>query len=184
VDAPLTEEDLSTAVSGNGLAAEKIYRSLAPQVLGYLKTKGLEDPEGAAQEVFFTVFRKLHTVTGGVQGLRTFTFSVAHARAVDATRSRSRQPQLAEYDPDTDVRTSDSAEQLALAGLGSDVEWLLGALNPDQREVLSLRIIADLPIDQVARIMGKSEGSVKQLQRRALAKLKDLAMDSQVGDAR
>ncbi len=184
MDAMLTEDDLSTAVAGSGPAAEKIYRSLAPQVLGYLRTKGLEDPEGTTQDVFLTVFRKLDSVTGGVEGLRTFTFSVAHARAVDASRKRARQPHVAEYDPDMDLRTSESAEQLALAGLGGDTEWLLGTLNPDQREVLSLRIIADLPIEQVARIMGRSEGSVKQLQRRALAKLKELVMDSHVGEAR
>ena len=66
---------------------------------------------------------------------------------------------------------------------GGDVVQLLQALNPDQREVLSLRIVADLPIDQVARVMGKSEGSVKQLQRRALAKLKDMVIGSKVGGA-
>lgn len=37
-------------------------------------------------------FGKLPNLTGGVIGLRTFTFSVAHARLVDALRKQSRRP--------------------------------------------------------------------------------------------
>jgi RNA polymerase sigma factor (sigma-70 family) len=183
VDGLLTDKDLSAAVSGDGRSAEKIYRSLSPKVMGYLQARGVEDIEAVAQEVFLTVFQKLDNVTGGVAGLKTFTFSVAHARVVDAARARARHPHLAEYDPDFDTRTVSSAEQVVVDRSGGDTVQLLQTLNPDQREVLSLRIVAGLPIDQVARVMGKSEGSVKQLQRRALAKLKDLVVGSQVGGA-
>lgn len=170
----LTDGDVSAAASGSGPAANKIYRSLSPQVLGYLTARGLEDPEAATQEVFLTLFEKLATVTGGAEGLRTFAFSIAHARAVDAARRRARRPVPAVYDPDTDLRTSASAEELVLERAGGDAVGLLAALKPDQREVLSLRIIADLPVEQVARIMGRSEGSVKQLQRRGLGALRKL----------
>jgi RNA polymerase sigma factor (sigma-70 family) len=174
VESLLTDGDVSAAASGSGPAANRIYRILSPQVFGYLTARGLEDPEAATQEVFLTLFEKLPTITGGAQGLRTFAFSVAHARSVDAARHRSRRPEPAAYDPDTDVRTSASAGELVLDRAGGDAVGLLAALNPDQREVLSLRIIADLPVDQVARIMGRSEGSVKQLQRRALGSLRKL----------
>jgi len=49
---------------------------------------------------------------------------------------------------------------------------LLAALKTEHREVLLLRIVADLPLEQVAKVMGKSVGSVKQLQRRALLALR------------
>lgn len=54
-----------------------------------------------------------------------------------------------------------------------EVLELLGVLGEDQKEVLSLRIIADLTVEQVAEIMGKSAGAVKQLQRRALDRLRE-----------
>ena len=50
---------------------------------------------------------------------------------------------------------------------------ILSSLREDQREVILLRVVADLPLDQVAKVMGKSIGSVKQLQRRALLALGD-----------
>jgi RNA polymerase sigma-70 factor (ECF subfamily) len=49
---------------------------------------------------------------------------------------------------------------------------MLDALPPDQRDVLTLRIVADLPIDQVALILGKRPDAVKQLQRRGLERLR------------
>jgi RNA polymerase sigma-70 factor (ECF subfamily) len=44
----------------------------------------------------------------------------------------------------------------------------LWTLTPDQREVLVLRFVADLPLDDVARITHRRTGAVKALQHRAL----------------
>lgn len=180
MDGTLTDTDLSSAVDGDPAASSRIYRELAPKVLGYLTARGVEDAEAVMQDVFLALFGKLRSITGGIQGLRTLAFSIAHARAVDATRRRAGQPQLGEYDPEADPRTSGSAEAVALDAMGGDVLQLLHRLKPDQRDVLALRIVADLPIDRVAGIMGRSEGSVKQLQRRALANLKNLVADGRV----
>jgi RNA polymerase sigma-70 factor (ECF subfamily) len=44
---------------------------------------------------------------------------------------------------------------------------------PDaQREVIALRVIADLPLTEVAAVLGKRVGAVKSLQHRALAALR------------
>ena len=47
----------------------------------------------------------------------------------------------------------------------------LRELSPDQREVLLLRMAADLTAPEVARILNKSTEAVKALQRRGLASL-------------
>jgi RNA polymerase sigma-70 factor (ECF subfamily) len=49
---------------------------------------------------------------------------------------------------------------------------LLAVLSPDQREVVLLRIVADLSVEEVGRMLGKSEGAIKALQHRALAALR------------
>jgi RNA polymerase sigma-70 factor (ECF subfamily) len=57
---------------------------------------------------------------------------------------------------------------------GVDVE-LIGALDqltPDQRQIVTLRFVADLPLRDVARITGRRVGAVKALQARALANLR------------
>lgn len=151
-----------------------VYRAFAGQVLGYLTVKGVSDPEAVTQDVFLAVLPRVETITGGVGGLRTFVFSVAHARMVDDHRRQSRAPEQHEFEPERDTRQSSSAEAEAMDRVAPrEVLDLLDLLREDQREVLSLRIVAGLTVDQAAEIMGKSQGAVKQLQRRALDALRE-----------
>jgi RNA polymerase sigma-70 factor (ECF subfamily) len=45
-------------------------------------------------------------------------------------------------------------------------------LTPDQREVLALRFVADLALEDVARLTKRSVGATKSLQHRALHNLR------------
>ena len=51
---------------------------------------------------------------------------------------------------------------------------MLERLGEDQRSVITLRILGDLTIEQTAEILGKTTGSVKQLQRRGLLTLRSM----------
>ncbi len=153
-----------------------VYRTYASQVLGYLAARGVEDPEAAMQEVFLSVLPRLDTIRGGAAGLRTFIFSVAHARMVDDHRRQSRTPGRLPFEPELDQREDSSAETGALERISPrEVMGLLDGLAQDQREVLALRLVAGLTVEQTAEAMGKSAGAVKQLQRRALGKLRELS---------
>jgi RNA polymerase sigma-70 factor (ECF subfamily) len=104
--------------------------------------------------------------------------SVAHARMVDDARRRRRQPPLHEYDPAGDPRVAASAEYEAIASISAaGIVELLDELPADQRDVLALRIVADLSIDAVAEIIHRSPGAVKQLQRRGLLGLRRLVLE-------
>lgn len=169
----ITDEVVSAAQAGDTAALRAIYRELSPVVVGYLTAKGVADPEAVTSDVFVSVLQRLDTITGGAVGLRRFVMSVAHARLVDETRRRRRQPIATQYLAETDARVSDSAEQAALSELDRlHLVALLRRLPESQREVLMLRVVADLPIDEVAHIVGRSAGAVKQLQRRGLLTLR------------
>jgi RNA polymerase sigma factor (sigma-70 family) len=151
-----------------------VYRTYAAQVLGYLTARGVEDPEAAMQEVFLAVLPRLESVTGGVAGLRTFVFSVAHARMVDDHRRRRRVPVELPFEPDLDGREESSAEDEVMERISPlEVQDLFSVLPDEQREVITLRLVAGLTIEQSAEVMGKSSGAVKQLQRRALIRLRE-----------
>jgi RNA polymerase sigma-70 factor (ECF subfamily) len=170
--APL-EDALRAAQAGEAWAARVLYDELAPRVVGYLRAKGAAEPEDLTSEVFLTVFGRLGTVTGGVEGLRTFTFSVAHARLVDEIRRRARREPTTTYDAEHDPRTSDAAEEESMLAMqNARVRALLDTLAPDQRDVLVLRILADLSVEQVAEVLRTSQGAVRQRQRRGLLALR------------
>ncbi len=167
------EDALPAAQLQQAWALRIVYDALAPQVHGYLRARGAVEPDELTNDVFLAVFNALPTLTGGVSGLRSFTFSVAHARLVDTLRRQNRRPDDLPYESDRDTRKSDSAEDDALSHTSAErAAQLLERLPEDQRTVLALRIIADLSLDEVAAAIGRSQGAVKQLQRRALIALK------------
>jgi RNA polymerase sigma-70 factor (ECF subfamily) len=169
------------AVSGDPDAFRQVYDALSPRVLRYLQSRGVEDPEGMVSEVFLAVHPRLPELTGGATGLRTLVFSVAHARAVDDARRRSRRPSNFPYDPEYDDRVTGSAEQIAVVSLEAErAVALMQRLNEDQRTVVTLRIIGDLSLEQTAEVTGKTVASVKQLQRRGLVRLRSLMAESEV----
>jgi RNA polymerase sigma factor (sigma-70 family) len=180
-DRGITDEVVAAAQQGDVRAFRVVYDNLAGAVLGYLRAKGVADPEAVTSDVFLTVWPKLGAVTGGAAGLRKLVFAIAHARMVDEYRARSRRPMAAEYEPETDTRTVASAEEDAQIALGTArVIETLAILPDEQREVLTLRIVADLPLDHVAEIVGKSVGAVKQLQRRALITIRQAIEERRV----
>ena len=165
----LDDTVVRAACAGDGPALRAMYLALAPAVRGYLRARGAAAPDGLTGEVFLGVLPRLPGLTDGATGLRKLVFSVAHARLVDEFRQRARQPEIVEYDIALDTRVSESAEAAALSRVAEqEVRQVLGRLPDDQREVLVLRLVADLSIEAVAEIMQRSPGAVKQLQRRAL----------------
>lgn len=170
----LTDEALQALQGNDAELFSAVYQAYAGQVLGYLSAKGVHDPEAVTQDVFLAVLPRIHTISGGVKGLRTFVFSVAHARMVDDHRRQGRAPEHREFEAELDTREVLSAEAEAMDRVApGEVLALLEFLAEEQREVLSLRIVAGLTVDQIAEIMGKSQGAVKQLQRRALNALRE-----------
>jgi RNA polymerase sigma factor (sigma-70 family) len=112
-----------------------------------------------------------HTTT---ESAKPPIFTIAHARVVDHYRKKARTPVSISYIAEADERSTASAEQRVVDDARhSSVVNMLDVLSDDQREVMLLRVVADLPIENVATIMGRTTGSVKQLQRRALIALRD-----------
>jgi RNA polymerase sigma factor (sigma-70 family) len=165
--------DVDAARAGSVAAFERLYRSTAPSVAGYLRWHGASDPEGLANEVFLQVHRNLAGFVGDGERFRSWLFTVAHHRMIDDRRQMSRRPRIDDGTEVDEAALVGDVESDALAELGHDrLHALLETLSPDQRSVLLLRVVADLPIDAVATALGKRPGAIKALQHRALASLR------------
>jgi RNA polymerase sigma-70 factor, ECF subfamily len=164
---------LEAAREGDEAAWEELYGGLAPAVLGYLRANGAPDPEDVLGEVFLQVARDIPRFEGEEPGFRSWVFTIAHHRLIDARRHTARRPvELSAEPPEPGEHADDAAEQ-ALAQIGLDeVTRILETLSPDQREVLLLRVVGDLTVEDTAEAVGKRPGAVKALQRRGLAAVK------------
>ncbi len=168
------DDVLAAAQAGAAWAFETLYRDLAPTVTGYLRLHGAAEPDDLASETFLGVFTGLAGFRGDEEALRSWVFTIAHRRLIDDWRRRSRRPQLADDAADLTVLAGGDAEDDALVRVGTDdVHRLCAVLPDDQRSVLLMRVLADLTVEQIASVMGRSVGSVKALQRRGLRSLRE-----------
>jgi len=166
---------IDAARRGEAWALTEIWQRFAPAVTGYLRGRGAAEPEDLTSDVFVAVFERIRSFRGDESDLRAFVFTIAHHRLVDDLRRRSRRGPTVEYDAATDERASGSAEDEALTALHTQrVHALLAQLSADQRDVLLMRVVGDLSLEQTAAALGKRVGAVKALQHRALAALRRL----------
>jgi RNA polymerase sigma factor (sigma-70 family) len=172
---------LERARAGSDVAFEAVFHELAPSVAGYLRLNGATEVDELTNEVFAQVHRGLPRFSGDWGGFRSWVFTIAHHRMVDEARRARRRPLLAQVEVSEEAALGD-AESEALDALSD--EWLhrlLSVLSEDQRQVLLIRIVADLPLEEAAVTLGKTVGAVKSLQHRALASLRRVLDQEEVG---
>ncbi|GGL01076.1 hypothetical protein GCM10007382_21300 [Salinibacterium xinjiangense] len=164
---------LAAAQSGAAWASATLWREYAPSVVGFARGRGARDPDDLASDVFLAVFDTLSTFTGTESEFRSYLFSIAYRRVVDEMRQRSRRGEPAQWLPENDLRSEPSAEDAAdLRSSDESVLALFDFLPVDQRNVMVLRIVSDLTIEQIADVLGKKTGAVKSLQKRAIDSLR------------
>jgi RNA polymerase sigma factor (sigma-70 family) len=164
------DDRVRAALAGDADAWSQLYYDVAPILIAYLRAQRLRDPEDVAGEVLLEVVRDLHRFTGDRQHFRSWVLAIAHHRLLDARRREQRRPSvpMAPHELAPTLAPDDpEADAIATVGFGA-LEPALQTLTDDQRSVLLLRVIGDLSIAEVARITGKRNGAVKQLQRRAV----------------
>lgn len=168
------DELLGAARQGSPAAFDTLYRSLAGRVCGYLRMHGAPEPEDLTSELFLRVFDRLESFVGDETQFRAWVFTIAHRLLIDDRRRRGCRPQTTHFaETSESTLVGGNAEHEALGSLDRQaVAETLASLPKDQRDVLMLRVLGDLSIDEVARALDKRPGAVKQLQRRGIARLR------------
>ena len=144
---------------------DKIYRYVA------LRIGDRAEAEDITQQVFLKALQSIASFRWKGIPFSAWLFRIAHNQVIDYQRKRTKQ---ATVPIDESVVSSSNDPQL-LVEQKLNIEQLLSAakrLTEVQREVISLRFAGELPIAQVAKIMGKSEGAVKALQHSAIVALR------------
>jgi RNA polymerase sigma-70 factor, ECF subfamily len=163
--------------SGDREAIAAVYLAVAPGLRGFLRRRvgHGEVADDLVEQTFLELIEGGHRLRGGGRSLRAWLFRAARNNLDDWRRRAER-------------RSDHELRDHHLAGLTAPVhhdpsevvdhdpvlEAALRQLTPAQREVLELRLVADLPVADVASMTGRSAGAVKLLQHRALRRLAGL----------
>ena len=172
---PVDREDfaevLARAQAGDEAAFSRLWLDLNPRLVRYLRMEPGRQAEDLAAETWVSVVKGLKRFRGDETAWHAWVFTTARRRALDDARRRARRPQTsgpdaldhlaARPDPRPSDGTNGAAEALRL----------LSTLPPLQAEVLALRVLAELPVDTVAAMLGRSPGAVRVAAHRGLRTL-------------
>jgi len=144
---------------------DRIYRYVV------LKIGNKMAAEDITQQVFLNALQSISAFKWKGTPFSAWLFRIAHNQVVDYLRRKTKK---ATVPLDESLASGNSDPKLA-AEQNLDIERLVSAtkrLTKAQQEVISLRFAGGLPIAQVAKVMGKSEGAVKALQHSAIVFLR------------
>jgi RNA polymerase sigma factor (sigma-70 family) len=162
---------LAAARSGEGWAFARLFESLVRPVASFLRGGGADDPDGATNEVFLRAFRGIGRFEGDEERFRSWVLTIAHHLLIDERRRAARRARVVPLDDHQEPSVDD--DTAAVLG-DARVRRLLHDLAPDQRDVVLLRIVSDLSIEDTAAVLGKKPNAVKQLQHRAMRALRTM----------
>lgn len=167
---------LLAAQEGGEWAFAVLYRDLNPRLVRYLGAKAPGMGDDLAAETWLAAARNLASFQGDEAAFRGWLFTIARRRLVQHWRDSARRPSTPS-DPEsfTELKASDDPETEGMAGVSAreTARAIAAALPADQADVVLLRMLAGLDVDQVAEILGKRPGTVRVLQHRALRRLSE-----------
>ncbi len=172
---PASDRAVGRAQRGEVDAVGALYDQHREAVFRYVRSRvgDLHTADDLTGEVFKRMLIGLPRYRPTGLPFRAWLFRIARNLLIDHYRRESR----------VDLRPLDEAEQAGVAAPDpaplverqaalDQVYAALAELDPLQREVLTLRFLSGLSLRETAQALGRTEDSIKALQRRGLAGLR------------
>ena len=179
-----SEESLvRQAIDGSQSAFTQLYDEQVDKVYRYIyfRVSNRVEAEDLTQEVFIKALHGIGSYKWRDVPFTSWLFRIAHNQVVDHLRRQAREKR-ATLDEATAV--VDEGDPVVMVEQKSEIEELTRALKKlpsAQQEVISLRFIAGMPVAEVAKTLGKSEGTVKALQFNGTASLRKFLVGAENG---
>ena len=164
------------SVSRDREAFAQLFDLFAPKVKSFMMRKGTssEMAEDLVQETMITVWSKAALYSPERGGVATWIFTIARNLRIDRLR-REKTSLYTDID-DYDAESNDAAQDDALGRLQEDshVAKALSQIPEEQRELLILSYVDDLPQSEIAAKLQIPLGTVKSRMRLAYRRMRKL----------
>jgi RNA polymerase sigma-70 factor (ECF subfamily) len=176
----MNDRELMEGLVGHDRTAGEVFvnryqKRLFKFFLGWVGNR--EDALDLTQEVLVRVYQKANTYNGDAP-LSAWVFRVARNLHLDQRRKRNfkvnqRSVNIEDIAPGRLSRRELQPERVfAKKELVQEVSRAIDLLPPRQREVVRLRLLGELKLDEIAETVGLSVGGVKSTLHNALARLR------------
>jgi RNA polymerase sigma-70 factor (ECF subfamily) len=174
------DEVLAAAQDGAQWAVAVLWHELHPRLLRFLRGLDPSAAEDVEADTWLSAARDLGTFHGDDRQFRAWMFTIARNRLIDWRRREARRRSVAVSPEVLGERAAvDDPAGLALDVVRADaaVALVRSCLPRDQAEVILLRVLGGLEVDEVAAIVRKRPGNVRVLQHRGLRRLAERIAD-------
>jgi RNA polymerase sigma-70 factor (ECF subfamily) len=168
-------ELMSRIASNQDRAAFKLlFQYFAPRIKGLMLKSGSsqELAEDIAQTVMLTVWNKVSLFAPERGSVSAWIFTIARNARVDRLRRGSSQPYLDIDDIELASQEPGSEELVFTGQRAQKIAEAIRGLPPEQREIIELAFVQDIPQSEIAQKMSVPLGTVKSRLRLAYAKLR------------
>lgn len=168
---PIPEEGhlVHQAQSGDPEAFAQLYDAYLQRVYRYVffRVSDEQTAEDLCSMVFLKAWESLERYQMNGSPFVAWLYTIAHNLVIDHYRGRKDSVGLDDIVP---LASADEPldDQVAITFDLQTMRDVLQILNEEQQQVLTLRFLAELSTEHIAKIMGKREGAVRALQMRAL----------------
>ena len=125
-----------------------------------------------ASEVFVRAVESFGSFKRGDVPVEAWLFRIAHNLVIDHYRRASKRKSVNIEDVPEIQGSSDLFREVELKLSMERVAEVVAKLTPAQQEVISLRLVGELSSEEAGRIMGRTPGAIRELQRTALKALR------------
>jgi len=164
------------AQAGDQAAFTELYYTYSPRVYRfiYARTGNEADAEDVMQEVFEKVYWALPRYRWGKAPFAAWLFRIAYNGLIDWRRRNGLRADEISL-PYGLIGDRPGPEEMAELRLTLDeVARAMAQLPEMQRAVLELRLLAELSVAEISRVLGKREGNVRALLHHGLQNLRKL----------
>ncbi len=171
---------MQQAKQGDEAAFALLYENFYTPIFRYIYSKvgQREMAEDMAQTVFMKAFQSRESFSVGPTPIAYF-FTIARNLVIDHYRKKSEvlidnqedgQDMFSQI-PDEEMNPHDRFLDSEKIGF---IQNLIHKLKPEYKEVIEMKFLQQLSNKEIAEATGKSEQNIRQIQVRALRKLKEL----------
>lgn len=155
-------------------AFETLFVHFGPRVKALMLKSGAEHSvaEDIVQDVFMSVWRKADYYAPERGTVSTWIFSIARNARIDRLRRQSSKPYEDISEMELEAPDPDAEEELALVQRADKVADAMVELPDEQRQIIELAYMHDMPQSEIAKRLSLPLGTVKSRMRLAYAKLK------------
>ncbi len=143
----------------------------------YFKVATRQDAEDLTSEAFLKVWQYIAETENEVENLRAFLYKTARNLVIDFYRRNAKR----DITQDIEVLSSvqDERQQDLLSRIETKIdmenmETILRKMKDEYREIIILRYIEELSINEIAKVLERSKGSARVLLHRALKVAREL----------